>query len=216
VCLKSASLDPVSSPQVLHIDESILVVVKPAGLLAVPGKDLSAPNLADQLRTTYGSVFVVHRLDQATSGLMVFARNKACERELSKQFQLRAVEKRYVARVSGAIECVSGEINLPLIADWPNRPKQMVDHKRGKPSATRWCLIGTDSEQKTSLLQLTPVTGRTHQLRVHLAAIGHPIMGDRLYGGVQAVRLMLHAQSLAFVHPVTGEQMQFECAADFW
>ncbi|MFT5675016.1 MAG: tRNA pseudouridine32 synthase/23S rRNA pseudouridine746 synthase, partial [Paraglaciecola sp.] len=160
---------------------------------------------------------IVHRLDMATSGLLVMAMNKAAHRHISKQFELRQTSKSYVAEVYGQIEQESGEIDLPLICDWPNRPKQMVDHSRGKSAQTHWQVL---SRQETSTrVELTPITGRSHQLRVHMLSIGHPILGDRLYAHEQALsmssRLLLHAQSLSFKHPQLGHIMTFNCPALF-
>jgi tRNA pseudouridine32 synthase/23S rRNA pseudouridine746 synthase len=170
-----------------------------------------------RLAAEHGEVLAVHRLDWETSGLIVLARNKRAHREMSILFQQRAVDKQYVAVVYGQVAAQQGEVNLPLIVDWPNRPRQMVDHEQGKPSLTQWRLL--QREEDRSRLLLTPITGRTHQLRVHLLSIGHPILGDTLYAEppalMMAPRLLLHATTLQFRHPVTGEMMAFESPPPF-
>lgn len=203
---------------VLHEDPYLLVVDKPSGLLSVPGRlSEHRDSLLIRLQDVYPDALTVHRLDMATSGLMVFARGRDSHRALSMAFEQRRVRKLYLARVHGRPEADAGRINLPLITDWPNRPRQKVDHETGKPSQTDWKLLTSDSA--TSLLALTPVTGRSHQLRVHLSEIGHPILGDGFYGnGVSetlADRLCLHASELAFQHPVSFAELAFHSAPDF-
>lgn len=187
------------------------MVNKPAGLLAVPGRGEDKQDcLATRVQQKFPDALVVHRLDMATSGLMVFARGTEMQRILSRLFREREVEKRYIAVVAGALDSAEGEVNLPIVADWPNRPLHKVDHESGKPSLTRYRLLAFDVTSQTSRLELEPVTGRTHQLRVHMAAIGHPILGDALYGDpASAPRLMLHACSLGFTHPLTGAALNF-------
>jgi tRNA pseudouridine32 synthase / 23S rRNA pseudouridine746 synthase len=202
--------------ELLHVDDACIVAVKPAGLLSVPGRGADkADCLIARVQADYPDALIVHRLDQATSGLMVLARGKDNERHLSKQFQARTVAKHYIAQVSGLMAQDAGDIDLPLIADWPRRPLQMVDHAIGKPSQTHYEVLARDEAQQTTRVQLTPHTGRTHQLRVHLLAIGHPIVGDALYGGQEASRLMLHAAFLQCTHPQTGEALAFTHPADF-
>ncbi len=192
----------------IYADESLLILDKPAGLLAVPGRGMDKQDcLASRIQKEFPDALVVHRLDMATSGLLVFARNVDMQRCLSKLFRERLVTKRYVALVTGQIEQQNGEIGLPLVADWPNRPRQMVDFGTGKPSLTRYRKL--TSSAIFSRVELEPVTGRTHQLRVHLQAIGHAIIGDALYGGQPAERLMLHAHSLCFTHPISDEPLSF-------
>ena len=203
---------------VLHVDDDCLVVDKPSGLLSVPGRGAHLQDcLATRVQAEFGDALVVHRLDMATSGLMLFARGINAQRQLSRAFAQREVHKRYVAVVHGRIDAEQGEIDLPLIADWPNRPLQKVDREHGKPSLTRWRVI--DAQADRTRLELEPVTGRAHQLRVHLLAIGHPILGDALYAPpeVRAAsdRLLLHAAQLRFAHPVSGEEMTFESAVPF-
>jgi tRNA pseudouridine32 synthase/23S rRNA pseudouridine746 synthase len=201
-----------------HLDEDLLVVDKPTLLLSVPGRGPDKQDcLVSRLAAEYGEVLAVHRLDWETSGLMVVARNKEAHRHLSRQFQEREVAKQYVAVVHGEVEAKQGAVDLPLICDWPNRPRQKVDFEQGKPSLTRWeCLEKGD---KRSRLLLHPVTGRSHQLRVHMLSIGHPILGDPLYGEGEplsmAERLLLHASSLQFSHPTTAETMSFTSTPPF-
>ncbi len=201
--------------QLLHVDAGLAVVNKPSGLLSVPGRQESDCAWA-RLREQLPDALVVHRLDMATSGLLLFARGPEMQRALSLDFAERRVEKRYVARVQGRLEGPTegwAEIDLPLIADWPNRPRQKVDLALGKPSRTRWRVLAheDDNEGESTRLELEPVTGRSHQLRVHLQALGHPILGDSLYGGAPAPRLMLHACALAL--PARG--LALHCPADF-
>lgn len=190
--------------EIVHCDDALIVANKPAGLLAVPGRGADKQDcLSARIQAEFPDALVVHRLDMATSGLLVFARGAEMQRKLSRLFHDRKVEKRYVAVVAGRLD-ESGEIELPLGADWPNRPKQKVDHDSGKHSLTRYRLLAYDAASDTSRVELEPVTGRTHQLRVHLAASGHPIVGDTLYQGREAARLLLHASMLSFAHPLHG------------
>jgi tRNA pseudouridine32 synthase / 23S rRNA pseudouridine746 synthase len=203
---------------VLHVDEACIVAEKPAGLLSVPGRGEHLQDcLATRVRAQFGDALVVHRLDMATSGLMLFARGINAQRALSRAFAQREVHKRYVAVVHGHVAVAEGEIDLPLLADWPNRPLQKVDHAHGKPSLTRWRLIGTGADR--TRLELEPVTGRAHQLRVHLRAIGHPILGDALYAPPEVLagadRLLLHAARLRFTHPVSGAPIEIESVVPF-
>lgn len=204
----------------LHADADCIVAVKPSGMLSVPGRGaLGQDCLAARVQAGFTDALVVHRLDMSTSGLMLFARGAAAQRVLSAAFAAREVHKRYIAVVHGRVEPALGEIDLPLSADWPNRPKQMVDHDIGKPSLTRWRVLAVDAARDATRLELEPVTGRAHQLRVHLLALGHPILGDALYAPpevlARADRLLLHASSLRFAHPATGEQLALESAAPF-
>ncbi|PZP29378.1 MAG: RNA pseudouridine synthase [Roseateles depolymerans] len=188
--------------RILHADERLIVVDKPAGLLSVPGRGEAKQDCASaRLQARYGDALIVHRLDQATSGLLLFARGAQAQRELSADFAERRVDKRYEAVVSGTLEG-AGLIDLPLAADWPNRPRQQVDQLHGKPSQTRWEALGPAGPGTRVALQ--PITGRSHQLRVHLAALGHPILGDTLYAPPEmqalAPRLLLHACALHLPH----------------
>ncbi|MBF7073870.1 RNA pseudouridine synthase [Glaciecola sp. MH2013] len=202
----------------LYQDDDILVCDKASGLLTVPGKALEhRDSLQSRIQRVFPSATIVHRLDMATSGILIMALNKPAHVHLSRQFELRQTSKRYYARVFGHLEKSEGKIDLPLICDWPNRPKQMVDQERGKPSQTYYKTVSKG--QYSSLVELTPITGRSHQLRVHMLAIGHPILGDRLYAHEQALakspRLCLHAQMHRFKHPISGEEMCFESEHSF-
>lgn len=200
----------------LHADASLLAVVKPAGLLAVPGRGEAGQDcLALQVQARFADARVVHRLDMATSGLMLFARGAAMQRALSRAFAERRVGKRYVAVVEGWLAGDAGEIALPLAADWPNRPRQRVDAEHGKPSLTRWRVLARASD--STRLELEPVTGRSHQLRVHLQHIGHPIRGDTLYAPAPpgADRLLLHATQMALTHPGDGRPLVFDSPPPF-
>ena len=204
----------------VHVDAHCLVAIKPSGLLSVPGRGAHGQDcLAACVQAEFADALVVHRLDMSTSGLMLFARGARAQRALSAAFAAREVHKRYVAVVHGHVDGALGEIDLPLLADWPNRPKQKVDRAAGKPSLTRWRVLAFDATRHATRLELEPVTGRAHQLRVHLLAIGHPILGDALYApaGViaQADRLLLHASSLRFAHPVSDEPIAVESAPPF-
>jgi tRNA pseudouridine32 synthase/23S rRNA pseudouridine746 synthase len=200
----------------IYQDDALLVVNKPAGLLAVPGRGSDKQDcLSARLQLEFPDALIVHRLDMSTSGLMVFARGADMQRRLSQMFQAREVGKRYVAIVTGKLEPESGEVNLPIMTDWPNRPMQKIDALLGKPSLTRYRVL--DRHADTSHVELEPFTGRTHQLRIHMSAIGHPILGDALYGEAgSAPRLLLHACLLSFAHPLTGNSMSFDSPAPFW
>lgn len=201
-------------------DESLLVLDKPAGLLSVPGRGEDKQDcLSRRAQQRYPDALVVHRLDMSTSGLLVMARGVAAQRHLNDAFAERRIHKRYEAVVDGVIEATQATngawqlIDLPISLDWPNRPKRIIDAQLGKPSSTRWQLLATDPTQNTSRLALEPITGRSHQLRVHLQAIGHAILGDMLYApphaAAQSGRLLLHACLLELTHPVTQQRMQF-------
>ncbi len=198
-------------------DDQVMVVSKPAGMLTVPGRGPEKQDcLLNRLLAWCPETKLVHRLDQATSGLMVFAKGLTAQRQLSGQFQTRQVHKRYVAIVHGKLMPTTGTVKLPLIADWPQRPRQKVDWVNGKPSETHWQSLAYDAASDQTRVELTPITGRSHQLRVHMLSLGHPIVGDRLYGPESNMpRMCLHASLLAFAHPVTGEAMPFNCAPKF-
>jgi tRNA pseudouridine32 synthase / 23S rRNA pseudouridine746 synthase len=202
---------------ILHEDAEVLLVDKPAGLLSVPGK---GEHLADCLIARVQAVFpealLVHRLDRDTSGVMIFAMTPHAQRHLGLQFEKRMTRKTYVARVWGVPEEKSGTVDLPLIVDWPNRPLQKVCHETGKPAQTDWKVIRTDGE--TSRIRLFPKTGRSHQLRVHMLALGHPILGDPFYATGPArdfPRLMLHSEELRFNHPQGGTSTKVRAKAPF-
>lgn len=191
---------------------------KPSGLLSVPGKN---PEHKDSLIVRINRVFptatVVHRLDMATSGIMVFALNKAAHKHIGLQFEKRQTRKAYIAKIYGVPAQECGSVELPLICDWPNRPRQKVDHETGKYALTHWQVLRTCEDY--SRVKLTPVTGRSHQLRVHMLSLGHPILGDRLYAHEKALamaeRLQLHAAELSFSHPSTQEWLNFTAAPEF-
>lgn len=202
--------------EIIHHGEDYLIINKPSGLLSVPGK--SEPDcVQSRLLTQVPEALTVHRLDMATSGVMIFALTPHAQRHVGLQFEKRQIEKSYIARIDGHPKKDSGEIDLPLIADWPNRPRQMVCHERGKAAVTRWKII--DREASASRVALFPKTGRSHQLRVHMFAIGHPILGDRIYAEDRifnaAPRLQLHAQSINFREPLGGEAVGYKVNCEF-
>ncbi len=204
----------------VHVDEHLIVIDKPAGLLSVPGRGVEKADCAAvRVQARWGDALVVHRLDMATSGLLLFARGASMQRRLSMAFERREVEKCYVAVVAGLVEGESGDIDAPLGADWPRRPLQQIDAAHGRPSLTRYRVIERDAALSRTRLALEPLTGRSHQLRVHLAHIGHPIVGDELYApphiAQAARRLLLHASTLALLHPFTDEPMRFVSDATF-
>lgn len=209
----------------LHADDTLLILSKPPGLLCVPGRGADKQDcLSARAQALWPDALVVHRLDQPTSGLVLMARGAPMQRALSHAFAQRLVRKRYQAVVAGLLQPrpsrpaadrsgndgdAWSEIALPIAADWERRPLRVVDASRGQPSLTRWRVLAHDARQGTTRLELEPVTGRTHQLRVHLAALGHPILGDMLYADpatqARAPRLLLHACALEFAHPQQGD-----------
>jgi tRNA pseudouridine32 synthase/23S rRNA pseudouridine746 synthase len=204
---------------IVHADAHLLVIAKPAGLLCVPGRGADKQDcLSARVQSAFPDALVVHRLDMATSGLLVMARGAEVHRLLSRAFAERVVAKRYVAVVAGQPKEDSGIIDLAVAADWPNRPLRVIDAEHGKPSQTRWRVL-VRLPDDTARIELEPLTGRTHQLRLHLQAIGHPILGDVLYAPpavqAQSPRLLLHASELAFAHPATGERIVFKNVAPF-
>ncbi|MDO6480515.1 RluA family pseudouridine synthase [Shimia thalassica] len=213
---------PYTPPQdpldVLHEDHEIVVVNKPSGLLSVPGRgEHLADCLLSRVQVAFPTALLVHRLDRDTSGVMVFGQTPHAQRNLSMQFEKRTTKKTYVARVDGRLDPKTGTVDLPLIVDWPNRPLQMVDHENGKPAVTDWRVLKySDGETR---VRLTPKTGRSHQLRVHMLALGHVILGDPLYAKGAALenydRLMLHSEELRINHPENGRGMSFRAKAPF-
>lgn len=209
---------------VVHADEALVVVNKPAGLLSVPGRgDDRHDCLALRVRRRFPDALVVHRLDMATSGLLVMGRGLAMQRALSMAFEQRLAHKRYEAIVHGLIDADAGEIDLPLMTDWPQRPRQKVCFAQGKPSLTRFTVLARDVAAQRTRVSLEPVTGRSHQLRVHLLAIGHPIVGDELYAvsasghalSDAADRMLLHAAELGLPHPRDGQAVCWHSAVPF-
>jgi len=218
--VRKFTYNPPAEPRlsVIYRDDDLLVLDKPSGLLTVPGK---APEHGDCLekraRETCPQSRIVHRLDMDTSGIVVLAMNAKAHRHLGLQFERRHIKKTYIARVWGLVEKDNGNIDLPLICDWPNRPRQMVDHERGKPSQTDWQVLAR--QDNSTRVKLTPLTGRSHQLRVHMLSLGHVILGDNIYADALALaaadRLQLHAQSLSLFHPADGRTCEFESKCPF-
>lgn len=212
--------EPPTDPwlQIVHEDDRIVVLDKPSGLLSVAGKD---PALSDcleaRVKARFPGAAMAHRLDKDTSGILVMALDKKALADIGQQFEKRRTVKTYVARIFGEISGDSGYIDLPLATDWENKPRQRVDHERGRPSRTEWQVLAR--EAGATRLRLTPLTGRTHQLRVHMLALGHPILGDQFYATGAALaaapRLQLHAEELGFAHPGSGEWMVFTSPAPF-
>ncbi len=210
--------DPPQGPlDVLYDDHEIVIVNKPAGLLSVPGK---GEHLADCLQARVAAVFptslLIHRLDRDTSGVMVFALTPHAQRHINLQFEKRQTKKTYVARVWGQLPEKTGTVELPLIVDWPNRPKQMVCHDTGKEAITDWRVLRSNDVE--TRVRLMPKTGRSHQLRVHMMALGHPILGDPFYasgGALEYERLMLHSETLQLRHPDGGKGVKFTVKPPF-
>jgi tRNA pseudouridine32 synthase / 23S rRNA pseudouridine746 synthase len=211
---------------VLHADEHLVVLNKPAGLLCVPGRGADKQDcLAVRVQRQYADALIVHRLDMATSGLCVMARGARMQRLLGDAFAARQIGKRYVAVVAGQLANASAAANewslidLPIAADWPRRPLRVIDARHGKASQTRWRVVSHDGAANTSRVELEPLTGRSHQLRLHLRSLGHPILGDAWYAPpevhARSDRLLLHASGLRFDHPATGQPLTFESAAPF-
>ena len=212
------SYNPPQDPLVIvYADDQIIVLDKPSGLLSVPGKLEGRKDCAElRLRALHPETLLVHRLDCDTSGVMIFARSKAAQGFLGQEFEKRRSEKTYIARLWGRLTPAAGRVDLPLCTDWPNRPRQKVDHENGRAAQTDWQVLGYEGD--TTRVALHPLTGRSHQLRVHMLAIGHPILGDPIYATGAALdfpRLMLHAQNLSLHHPETKEFVTFSTACPF-
>jgi len=209
---------PAGPLPVLQADGHILVLDKPSGLLTVPG---NRPDRADCLearaRIDFPEARIIHRLDMDTSGVIVLALTAHAQAHIGKQFEKRQTEKSYIARVWGDMAADEGEVDQPIITDWPNRPRQMICHERGRPAQTFWRVL--DRTDGITRLRLTPKTGRSHQLRLHMAHLGHPILGDNLYAHADALaaadRLCLHAERLAFRHPDGGAPVEFVSPCPF-
>lgn len=205
---------------ILYQDDDLLILNKPAGLLTVPGKGPEKQDcLINRAIRFNPNARVVHRLDQGTSGLVMIPLNYQTLRTLTRQFEGRGIHKRYQAVVSGLLEKDEGEVDLPLICDWPNRPLQKVCFEQGKAALTRYQVVSRDTSRGTTRVELEPVSGRTHQLRVHMLSLGHPIVGDQLYAppAIQAMapRLLLHASHLQLRHPITGIEVSIHCPPEF-
>ena len=214
----SSEYNPPTDPiPVIYHDDDILLVDKPEGLLSVPGRgEHLADCLLSRLQDMFPEVLLCHRLDRDTSGIMIFALTKLAQRKLGRAFETKRVKKRYIARVCGEVAEPKGTIDLPLIVDWPNRPLQHVNHETGKPAVTDWERM--EVVDGTTRMKLMPRTGRSHQLRVHMLALGHPILGDPFYADGPALafpRMMLHAEGLKLEHPITGKMERFEAPCPY-
>ncbi len=206
--------------EIAYQDQHLIAVNKPSGLLSVPGRGPDNQDcVISRVQSVYPNSRIIHRLDMATSGLLLIAHNVESLRAFSKLFENRYISKRYIAIVHGIPEKPEGEITEPLICDWPNRPKQKVCWETGKQATTHYRVVDIDKKNNCSRIELTPHTGRSHQLRVHMLTIGHPILGDEFYGHEQSQRsskrLLLHATDLCFEHPFTGKQIMLNCESDF-
>ena len=216
-------LDFSSEFSLLFADDALLVLDKPAGLLSVPGRGPEKQDsLSSRVQEQFPDARVVHRLDMATSGLMVMARGPIHQRTLNHAFAARTVHKTYIAVVDGLLYAPDShwqEISMGIRVDWPNRPLRVIDDQHGKPSVTRWLVLQHDASTCTSRVVLEPVTGRSHQLRVHMRAVGHAILGDPLYAtadvAANSTRLLLHANHLELTHPATNERLAFNSPVPF-
>ena len=208
---------PMDPLVIVYQDDQIIVVDKPSGLLSVPGKTEGRRDCVElRLRAAHPETLLVHRLDCDTSGVMIFARSKLAQGFLGQEFEKRRSEKTYIARLWGHLKPETGRVDLPLGTDWPNRPRQQVDHENGRAAQTDWVVLGYDGD--TTRVELHPLTGRSHQLRVHMLELGHPILGDPIYATGAALgfpRLMLHAASLSLHHPATKERVSFLAKCPF-
>jgi len=206
--------------KIIFQDQHLVVVNKPSGLLSVPGRLAeNHDSVASRLQASHGDAHIVHRLDMSTSGLMVVALTKAAQRNLNQQFASRLVDKEYEAIVYGKLNSHRGTISEPLICDWEQRPRQKIDHQHGKKAITHYQVISEDDKRLTTRVNLRPVTGRSHQLRVHMMALGHPICGCEFYAHSKAKalakRLQLHATQLVIAHPATGKPIKFISSTPF-
>lgn len=214
----SSDYNPPLDPLViLHDDHEVLLVDKPSGLLSVPGKgEHLADCLIARVQAVYPQALLIHRLDRDTSGVMIFGLTPHAQRHLGLQFEKRQTKKTYIARVAGQMSEKTGTVDLPLIVDWPNRPLQMVDHENGKQAVTDWRVVRSNEDE--TRVRLMPKTGRSHQLRVHMLALGHPILGDPFYATGPArdyPRLMLHSETFQFRHPDGGQGMRITAKSPF-
>ncbi len=205
--------------EILYKDDDLIALNKPSGLLSVPGRGESKQDcLISRLQLEFPQALVIHRLDMPTSGILLFALNKEMQKRMGMLFEKKNIYKEYIAKVHGILGEKKGIINQPLITDWINRPRQKIDYKTGKPSQTKYTLLSTDNKNN-SLVMLQPITGRSHQLRVHMSSLGHAILGDELYGTSQtrnaSQRLLLHAQKIEFIHPISNLKIHIECNVNF-
>ncbi|MDZ7919345.1 RluA family pseudouridine synthase [Rhodoferax sp.] len=208
--------------EVVYADAAMVVLNKPSGLLTVPGRGPDKQDcLSKRVQARYPDALIVHRLDRDTSGLVVMALGLPAQRVINLAFEQRRVDKRYVAVVTGQLAVSDDwqDIDMPMLVDWPNRPKRTINYAEGQQALTRWRCTAVDTTANTSRVELEPVTGRTHQLRVHMQAIGHPMVGDTLYAPpevqAQAGRLLLHSGLLSVPHPVDGDQREYKVAPAF-
>jgi tRNA pseudouridine32 synthase/23S rRNA pseudouridine746 synthase len=211
---------PTPSVPLVYQDDALLIANKPSGLLTVPGRGPEKQDcLINRLLVSHPNSRIVHRLDQPTSGIVIVPQSYEALRHIGRQFETRQVSKRYIAVVAGIIEQDEGSVELPLICDWPNRPKQMVDWDNGKAALTHYRVLARDTDTHQTRVALTPVTGRSHQLRVHMLELGHPIVGDTLYAPEAVIaasnRLLLHAERINFEHPISAEPLTIESLAPF-
>ncbi|RDH83906.1 MAG: RNA pseudouridine synthase [endosymbiont of Galathealinum brachiosum] len=205
---------------ILYQDNDLIALNKPSGLLSVPGRgDDKQDCMHSRLQLEHPRALVIHRLDMPTSGLILFALNKEMQKRMSMLFEKKQINKQYIAKVHGVLKDKKGTIDQPLITDWINRPRQKIDYKNGKQSKTKYTLISSDNNN-TSIVMLEPVTGRSHQLRVHMSSLGHAILGDDIYGTYQSrnasSRLLLHAEKINFIHPLTNKEINISCNVDFY
>ena len=211
---------PDNGLELLYLDDYLIAVNKPNGLLSVPGKGAEKlDSLSSRVQKIYPEALVVHRLDMPTSGIVLMARNKDTQSRLGQLFEQRMISKTYIALVNGQPDLSKGRIDLPLVCDWPNRPRQIVSFEQGKAAQTDYRVLEYDKDNNCSRIQLMPLTGRSHQLRVHMQALGHPILGDELYAenviDSRTRRLLLHAEKLEFLHPFYNTLVQLNCPAPF-
>ena len=205
---------------ILYQDDDILIVDKPAELLTVPGRGADKQDcLIHRIKESEPNARIVHRLDMSTSGIVIIAKHYDAQVAMSRLFETRKIQKNYIAVVAGKFKEETGRVDLPLICDWPNRPKQKVDHEQGKAAQTDFATLAYDATQASTRVKLTPITGRSHQLRVHMLALGHPILGDNLYAPEpirrQSSRLLLHANRIVFEQPITKKPIEVDCTAPF-
>jgi len=204
---------------ILYQDMNLIILNKPSGLLSVPGRGIDKQDcMLSRLQVEYPDALVIHRLDMPTSGIIMFALNKEMQKAMGHLFEKKLIYKQYIAKVHGVLKESKGIVNQPLITDWENRPKQKIDYKNGKASQTKYTLISTTNDNN-SLLKLEPVTGRSHQLRVHMSSIGHAILGDELYGTLktrnESPRLLLHAERISFNDPLNKNKIDVHCPVEF-